>query len=142
MANPIVIIMSVAGVVGVGATATVVNTNLLQGVAQDPVVVTVEGEPYVIDGGVEAILPPAGNGTQQQTQQRDGSGSVTTAPVTPADQAAQPTVTTNPPATHTGASGATGGGEQEDSEQEEADETEYEDDSYEDSVEQEEESDD
>ena len=137
MANPIVAILSIAGVVGAGGAAVAVNNEVFQKVSQDPVVVTVEGEPVVIGGGTELLLPKQDNKApsqvvtrQVQTQQQTQTQA----------QAPQPTVEApapvQPPATHTGASGSTGntgntGGDDDGRDTEDVEDSEYEDDSYE-----------
>lgn len=148
MANPIVAILSIAGVVGAGGAAMAVNNEVLQQVSSsDPVIVTVEGEPVVIGGGTQALLPtpktstpptittkqvPVQQQTQTQTQQQAVASQTPSVAVAPAPEA---------PATHTGASGRHGG-EQEDDEYEDREEVETHDDSIEDSEDEREEADD
>lgn len=129
MANPIIVIMSVVGVLGVGATASAVNTSLSQQTDETPVVVTVEGEPVIVDGGVKKVLK--NNDTVVQPKQvttKDGVNNGVTVIPAPISSIEQPTV---PPATNTGASG--GNYEDDDSkeyeESEESEETEIEDES-------------
>ena len=134
MANPIVAILSIAGVVGAGGAAVAVNNEVFQKVSQDPVVVTVEGEPVVIGGGTELLLPKQDNKApsqvvtrQVQTQQQTQTQAQAPQPTVEAPAPAQP------PATHTGASGSTGntGGDDDGRDTEDVEDSEYEDDSYE-----------
>lgn len=132
MANPVVAVLTIAGVVGTGATLAAVSTPSAN-VAQEPVVVTVEGEPIIVDGGVITTTvkkpnpggnaPVNGDGVSvqkpvvQTAPVAQNAPVVEAAPVVPA-----PVVNTN--------TGASGYGHEE-GEEEDEDEVEYEVESHE-----------
>lgn len=122
MANPIVVIMSVAGVIGVGATASTVNASLSEPVNESPVVVTVEGPPVIVDGGVKKVVNKDDSivSPKQVANKNKVDASVVVVPVP--DAAVLPPTVVAPPDTNTGASGS---GEYED--EEEYEEPEFED---------------
>lgn len=124
MANPIIAIVSVLSVAGAGAAAVAVNTEVVNTAAQSPVVVTVEGKPVIVGGGIETIIKkvPA---TSTNPGSAVGNAPVasqapvqTVAPVQAPVQAAAPVQAPAPVVnTHTGASAvASNEGEREDSE--------------------------
>lgn len=140
MANPILAIISIAGVAGAGTLAATVNHQVLEQ-SQQPVVVTVEGEPVVIGGGLEALLPSTPKTAPDTTTRQVNQSPAVQTPAVQAPAVQTPAVQTPPvaepvapapaPSTHTGASGGTKAGENES-------EKEYNDDSVQQESEQEE----
>lgn len=135
MANPIVAILTVAGVVGTGAAAVSVNTQIVEQ-SQEPVYVTVEGQPVVIGGATDAILPKPSTSPAPRVVTRSVPAVQTPVKQQVQTQAAAPTVQqpaaaapapVAPPAAHTGGSGAGVSGEHEDEDEYEAEEVETED---------------
>lgn len=131
MANPIVAILSIAGVIGGGAVVAATNHHTVQPPAQDPVV-TVEGEPVIVGSGFTAKAPtPVVQQAPKTTTPVVNNVSVSvTAPVASNTVAVPVAPPAAPPvSTHTGGSAVAGGEneyEYEDEDEQEV-ENEYED---------------